>query len=278
MKKIETMDITTKKHGIALALDIFVDQGFSPCTVAKNFQPHNSSSRLDMQGFAQGIQRSAENFVGWRTRARRDFLFPNSNLHAAQHFSTRNKNPYRILGVPHTASFRTVQKAFVKLAFQHHPDTSKNENDVISNSNGTISKDFIRIREAFERIRDAKQSGKSLKTLDEAEEGPTTPKSQSWTDIDFLNYFHRQTGVRLNSDQREELVNLYRNRVKGGSYGGPSWDLARRLVAEQEMFLRNMQGGGPSKRRNTGVDSPFQLGRADAETSPASNLRRKRRR
>lgn len=196
-----------------------------------------------------------------------------------------NNNPYHILGVPPMSSFQTVQKAFVKLAFQHHPDTA-----------GNLSADFVRIRQAFERIREAKQGGKSLVGPPHSHQYDTRghehdeyhgengrgshSQSQTWTEADFLQYFHRQTGVRLSSEQREELVRLYRTRVPGGYYGGHSWDLARRLVAEQDAFLRNMQGGGSTGvrkgiRRHSGS---FVAEPPEEETSGVTNLRRKRKR
>ncbi len=181
-----------------------------------------------------------------------------------RNITSRSNNPYLILGVPPSSSFSTVQKAFVKLAFQYHPDTA-----------GKVSADFIRIRQAFERIRDAKQSGKSLEQVDD------TPSDHSWTETDFLNYFHRQTGVRLTSDQRRELVHLYRNRVTGGYYGGHSWDLARRLVSEQDAFLRNMQGGGPAAGYRKGTRRSHASCHSEppeAEPSGLNNLRRKRKR
>lgn len=207
--------------------------------------------------------------------------------------TSRSNNPYHILGVPPSSSFRTVQKAFVKLAFEHHPDTTSN--DIAGNEGGgatcsssssspRISVDFIRIRQAFERIRNAKQAGKSLNTteVDEDDSVAANPTKYSWTETDFLNYFHRQTGVRLTSEQRQELVHLYRTRVQGAYYGGHSWDLARRLVAEQDAFLRNMESGCPSRsRRGSRHDqnaSSFQTGSQESETSGANNLRRKRRR
>lgn len=192
-----------------------------------------------------------------------------------------NTNPYRILGIPPTSSFQTVQKAFVKLAFQHHPDTA-----------GNVSADFVLIRQAFERIRNAKQGVNSLvdhpsknqggyyDNDDNEGDGNRSPQSDTWTEADFLKYFHRQTGVRLSSEQREELVDLYRTRVPGGYYGGHSWDLARRLVAEQDAFLRNMQSGGSTEvrkgiRRHSGA---FSAELPEEETSGGNNLRRKRKR
>ena len=196
----------------------------------------------------------------------------------------RSNNPYIILGVPPSASFRTVQKAFAKLAFEHHPDTTS----YAKSSATSISEDFIRIRHAFERIRDEKQTRKSRsasRTEEDEDQGhhACDPTKYSWTETDFLDFFHKQTGIRLSSDQRRELVHLHRSRIQGGYYGGHSWDLARRLVAEQDAFLRNMQGGGDPPRTRSGAGrhswkASFHSGPSEPETSGANNFRRKRRR
>jgi hypothetical protein len=54
----------------------------------------------------------------------------------------------------------------------------------------------------------------------------------------FLEYFFQQTGLRMSPSQRRELVYLHYTRIPGGGrYDGPSWDIARRLAAEQDVFL-----------------------------------------
>ena len=182
--------------------------------------------------------------------------------------SSRSNNPYLILGIPPSSSFRTVQKAFNKLAFQYHPDTT---------GNTSVRAEFVQIRQAYESIRNAKGGKKGPKWRDDtSQNGDPTP--HAFTEADFLDHFHRQTGVRLTSDQRREMVHLYRSRVQGGYYGGHSWDLARRLVAEQDAFLNRMAHGGPAKR-----DSSFEQAKgvglsATGECSSAGSLRRPRKR
>lgn len=180
--------------------------------------------------------------------------------------SGRKLNPYLVLGLPPSSSFSAVQKAFNKLAFRHHPDTT---------GNSSVSAEFIEIRQAYERIRDAK-GGSSKAGVDEDKDGGHEPPTSTWTEYDFLDYFHRQTGVRLTSDQRRELVQLYRSRVKGGYYGGHSWELARRLVLEQDAFLRNMQDGGPS-RRSASFQRASPTG-GSTERAEGNNMRRRRKR
>ena len=176
--------------------------------------------------------------------------------------TTKSNNPFHVLGVSPSSSFRTVQKAFVKLAMEHHPDTAA------SGKKQDAAINFVRIRQAFERIRDG---GRSYQNGDDCsdEHGSETP---SWTEDDFLKWFNDQTGLRLTSQQRRELVHLYRSRVPGGRYDGPSWDLARRLVAYQDAFLKKSQQRGRSSTSH-GFN-------ANNKTRPPkkSNLRRKRRR
>jgi curved DNA-binding protein CbpA len=125
-----------------------------------------------------------------------------------------------------SSSFETVQKAFIKLALEHHPDTTDRDDK-------KSSEHFIRIRTAFERIRD----------LQEPSSDDKDHTILAWTEEDFLQWFYEQTGQRLTSEQRRELVQLYRTQIPGGRYDGPAWELARRLVAEQDAFLRHQQGG-----------------------------------
>jgi DnaJ domain len=197
---------------------------------------------------------------------------PNNRMSTARNLgssSGRGTDPYLILGVPPSSSIQTVQKAFHKLAFKYHPDVS---------GKTAVSEEFIRIRNAYERIRGC-NGNETRMHEDKSNANHHDPSSYSFTEADFLDHFHRQTGVRLTSDQRQEMVHLYRSRVHGGYYGGHSWDLARRLVAEQDAFLRNMQQGGPNRR-----DSSFQqaVGNVSASSDrplpTGSNLRRPRNR
>ena len=184
--------------------------------------------------------------------------------------SSRSNNPYLVLGVPPSSSFRVVQKAFNKLAFQYHPDTT---------GNTSISAEFIKIRQAYEGIRNAHmQGGKKARKWGTDTSQSSNPASHAWTETDFLDHFHRQTGVRLTSDQRREMVHLYRNRIQGGYYGGHSWDLARRLVAEQDAFLNRMSNGGPA-RRDSSFEQAAGAGLAvSGERSSTGSLRRPRKR
>ncbi|KAG7358156.1 DnaJ domain containing protein [Nitzschia inconspicua] len=136
---------------------------------------------------------------------------------------------------------------------------------------------FITIRQAFEMIRDGTYKEGKKKNANAAtpnnnnsndsyetyasqssrRRNPhTTTKQQRPYDFSeraFLKYFFYQTGLNLSSVQRRELVSLHykyhhqnnsnnnnnntTGTIPGGRYGGPSWEIARRLVAEQEVFL-----------------------------------------
>jgi curved DNA-binding protein CbpA len=109
---------------------------------------------------------------------------------------------------------------------ENHPDTTDRDEK-------KSSEHFIRIRNAFERIRD----------LQEPSSEDKHHTILAWTEEDFLQWFYEQTGQRLTSEQRREMVQLYRTQIPGGRYDGPAWELIRRLVAEQDAFLRQQQGG-----------------------------------
>lgn len=196
---------------------------------------------------------------------------PNSiSVRTVGSFSRRTNDPYLILGVPTSSSFRTVQKAFNKLAFQYHPDSTGGRTSITST-------EFIRIRQAYERIRNSKIDKKSMN--EEPDSTKIDPSTHALREIDFLDHFHRQTGVRLTSAQRHEIVQLYRSRVPGGFYGGHSWDLARRLVAEQDAFLRNMTHGGLNRREASFPQTGGGGVSGQADRSPTtSTLRRQRKR
>lgn len=147
--------------------------------------------------------------------------------------TAQRDNPFRILGIPPNSSLKTAQKAFLRLALQHHPDTNT-DNDKSDGDKAEAQENFVRIRQAFELIRDGSRPYKTNQEQNDDEHNVA-----SWTEEDFLHWFYEQTGMRLSSDQRRELVNLYRGRIPGGRYDGPHWELARRLVAEQDAFLRH---------------------------------------
>jgi curved DNA-binding protein CbpA len=188
--------------------------------------------------------------------------------------STRNlsDNPFRVLGIPPNSSMETAQSAFIKLAIQHHPDTNEGDEKSVQN--------FVRIRQAFERIRDHSKNrakdGTGSRKDDGDDSGYKHPPG-SWTEDDFLQWFFEQTGMRLTSDQRQELVHLHRSRIPGGRYDGPSWELARRLAFEQDAFLHQryqQQQRGHSFAASSNFSNSS--GGDKKESSAQISIRRKR--
>lgn len=196
------------------------------------------------------------------------------------------KNPFKVLGVSPSSSFETIQKKFTELALRFHPDVHRHQQE--GKAVDASAETFVRIRQAFEHIRKTR-NGPQQST------GPTNTPSNSplkqqsahnnyrFSEQDFLNYFAEQTGLRLSSAQRREMIHLYRNRPQG-YYAGHSWDLARRLSFEQDSYLRRMQehqqqqdddddSGRNSVNSNVDFDEP--TGSSDVQ---ADKLRRKRRR
>lgn len=176
--------------------------------------------------------------------------------------TTTVKNPFRVLGLPPSSSFPTVQKTFLKLAMKHHPDTASDDYSENTENNADT---FVLIRAAFEQIRN-EHSRQQLRPSDYNEE-------DLFTEQDFLDWFFESTGVRLTSSQRKEMVHLYwkqYHRLDGKHPHGQSWDLARRLVSFQDVFLRNRE-----KPRRTSAESEDGAS-AEARTNNNINLRRKR--
>jgi curved DNA-binding protein CbpA len=186
----------------------------------------------------------------------------NKNNHDTKNNPLNKTTAFRILGVPPHSSFDTVQKAFVKLALQNHPDTAEH----------ATTESFVRIRHAFERIRDGDKKNKKHTPFSRSENDETrttdntyktAPHQQhpgdidraDWTEDDFLDWFHDQTGQRVSSAQRRELIELHRSRVPGAVYQGSMWELARRLAQEQDAFLLKQQQQQQQQQQNRGQSS-----------------------
>jgi DnaJ-class molecular chaperone len=168
-----------------------------------------------------------------------------------------SKNPFKILGVSPTSSFETIQKRFTELSLKYHPDTASHSRQAQAAETTTQqshkkknvdASHFIRIRQAFEYIRKTrfnattqkKGANSSNNHFSSSFEQQQQYHHHRFSERNFLNYFYEQTGVRLTSSQRREMIELYRNRTPG-YYGGHSWDIARRLSFEQDSYLARMQ-------------------------------------
>ncbi len=186
----------------------------------------------------------------------------------------KGKCPWSILGVPRSASKETIQKAFAKLAMQFHPDTASNARDA-----SLSTEYFIRVRNAYEQIRDG-TSTRDGGSFTRHGNPSSTRQDGMFSEEAFLEYFFQQTGLRISSSQRRELLHLYRTRIPGGKYIGPTWDIARRLAVEQNIFLSgcgtgagwwSSAGDGPRTGRKEDI-------KTDADRRCLKALRRKRQR
>eukprot|EP00980_Cylindrotheca_fusiformis_P003766 scaffold834_cov123-Cylindrotheca_fusiformis.AAC.13 len=197
--------------------------------------------------------------------------------------SNTTKNPYRILGLPPNASYPTIQKKFLQLAMEHHPDTRSSS--LSSSSKSNCNSEFVQIRSAFEQLRKEhiRQQMRPTKDYNDNDDDDGN-SAEVLTEEDFLDWFHQLTGVRLTSEQRREMILLYWNQHQRNGDGqqgshGHSWDLARRLVYFQDVFLRNMERSNGSARGTAEKDP---RGRSDSSTtsrasaSRSVNLRRKK--
>jgi curved DNA-binding protein CbpA len=205
------------------------------------------------------------------------------------------RNPFLVLGVSPTSSFETIQKAFRRLALQHHPDTRVS-------SSSSSAEQFHKIYQAYEQIRDGKyllqsDQNASINNTNTRREAKNSfhkkryehYNNHSFDEEDFLQYVFEQTGQQISSTQRRELIELDRRRIPGCRYEGPGYDLARRVAIEQELFItqRNQfyAESSNSKKSKTNESSSSEYntdngtGRKNSKNNANSmDLRRKRRR
>ena len=206
---------------------------------------------------------------------RRSYSSSRGSGSGSKHNNTTNN--FRILGLPSNASFKEVQQAFLTLALQYHPDTTTTsgsaEGGTDANANGDVenqmknksktreeNEHFIQIRQAYEQLRldhkiHEKIYGKQDDHNNETEDTDTDTDTgqddriSSYSEPHFLHWFYEQTGLLFTSEQRREMITLYRNRV--GNYDGPAWDITRRLVEYQEMYLTRMYQQQQQQQGNT---------------------------
>ncbi|VEU33877.1 unnamed protein product [Pseudo-nitzschia multistriata] len=189
------------------------------------------------------------------------------------------RNPFRILGVSPSASLETIKKAFTKLALQHHPDTA----------NTRSYKEFIIVRNAYETIRDSINTGDSREGMSNVrrENNWNSQTQEKFSEEEFLEHLYRQTGTKISSAQRRELIKLDLSRMPGATYHGPGWDFARRVAIEQDLFMKRgyesqfSQGGSWEKRSGSKFSSEHKTDSNQSHKKTDTrhdNLRRRRRR
>lgn len=127
------------------------------------------------------------------------------------------------------AAYEKVKKAFVQLAFRHHPDTSNNKN---SNQKDSDKDDpgnsFVRIRRAFESIENV--NGQAVHATEE--------NTTAWTDETLTTWFHQETGqhlsFKMDASTRLQVANVSRTMSPGGLDRGGMWELAASVARQQE--------------------------------------------
>jgi len=157
-------------------------------------------------------------------------------------------NPFDILGIPKTSSYKEVKSRFVELALANHPDTSQNQD----NSN------FIRLRQAFESIKQCHDGTAAKREGDD---------SIGWTDEEFQAWFFEETGhqdvlFQIDLATRKEVISVANTQSQGGLDRGGMWEMAR-AMAEQEInvskrktdFSASIGINGESKNENPGTSS-----------------------
>jgi hypothetical protein len=135
------------------------------------------------------------------------------------HRSMSARQALQILGMPASTAFVDIQRHFLQLALQHHPDRP-----------GGNIETFVSIRQAFEYLRET-QSGKSDNLHRDSEGGINVDK---WTEEDYDDWFYRETGhhwmgFALDAATQKEIVNAYETLSPGGRDPG-EWELARQVT------------------------------------------------
>ena len=186
---------------------------------------------------------------------------------------SRGKSPWSILGVPRSASLETVQKAFTKLALLYHPDT---KGKTSTGEDSVSTEQFISIRQAYETIKrgDYKEKDSRGGGKPRYARHYQTHENRDFSERAFLDYFADQTGLRFTPAQRREMVFLHRTRIPNGRYDGPSWEIARRLAAEQEVFLQGRPSNMHDWWNGTAADEIHGSGSGDSQR--VSRRRRRR--
>jgi DnaJ-class molecular chaperone len=163
-----------------------------------------------------------------------------------------DENPFDILGIPKSSSYKEVKSRFVELALANHPDTSQNQDSI----------KFIRLRKAFESIRESQDGGAEKRERDDY---------VGWTDEEFQAWFLEETGhpdvlFRIDLATRKEVVSVAKTCAQGGLDRGGMWEMAR-AMAEQEKSLRD---------RKTDFSAPIGIHGESTNTNPGMSRRKRR--
>jgi DnaJ domain len=147
--------------------------------------------------------------------------------------------PFKVLGIAKTSSYEHVKKAFLKLALEHHPDTSKS-------SPSSSAETFTQIRQAFESIQHVNGQATIVGAIPE-----------KWNDESLQSWFHQQTGqnlsFRMDAATRRQVADAAAMSPGGLDKGG-MWELARTIASEEKSSPvmddpLQLDGSGKARRR-----------------------------
>jgi len=149
------------------------------------------------------------------------------------------KDPFIVLGVSSKSDYKTVKRAFLKIAMDNHPDTA----EVSTEQEKDILKDvFMKARAAFERVLEMPDGSCALKEDIEEHGGGNMSKE------DFNNWFKRETGTvnpfqfDLDPEIMLEVAEMTEKVQHGLDRDGGMWHLAT-LVSQS---VKEGKGGAQS--------------------------------
>ena len=127
--------------------------------------------------------------------------------------------PFQVLGISNKSSYEEVKRAFVKLALEHHPDTSRASSPSVDR--------FTEIREAFESIQDVNGQAVILAHMER----------HKWNHETLHDWFRRETGqnlsFRMDAATRRQVA-AAASMSPGGLDRGGMWELARKIAREEK--------------------------------------------
>lgn len=147
-------------------------------------------------------------------------ILQNNYFSSRRHAKTKQDDPFKILGISIDTPYVEAKKTFLRIAVDHHPDTSGAKTDKERDYSRDV---FIRARQAFEQ-------------LVEAPDGSIWHKKEAEAMPNFDDWFLRETGlnspfdVNLDPQTIKEVAAMTEEYGGGLDRDGGMWQLAKSIT------------------------------------------------
>lgn len=162
----------------------------------------------------------------------------------------KNKeDPFKVLGLSENVDYATVKQTFMKVAMDHHPDTSKAESEEERERHREI---FVAARKAFENIVEG-PGGMAVLRSDE---------ENAWEEAELNEWFHQESGgfemPFMDAKTRKEVSRVMEEMGGGLDRDGGMWTLARMVANENKnggdaASLLRLEAGNVRDREINGI-------------------------